>query len=72
LKINYIWGHANKKTLNTTALEYGIGKVQENQAGLKLNGAHQLLVYSDDVNPLGDNIDTMKKNTETLMLVRLV
>jgi hypothetical protein len=42
-------------------------KVEENQVGLKLNGTHQLLFYADDVNLLGDNIDTVKKNTETLI-----
>jgi hypothetical protein len=49
------------------ALEYDIRKVQENQAGLKLNGTHQHLAYSDDVNVLGDNIVTINKNTETLI-----
>jgi hypothetical protein len=28
---------------------------------VKLNGTYQLLAYADDVNLLGDNIDTVKK-----------
>jgi hypothetical protein len=32
-----------------------------------LNGTHQLLVYADDVNLLGDNIDTIKKNTDSVI-----
>jgi hypothetical protein len=35
--------------------------------GLKLNGTHQLLAYADDVNLLGDNIDTIKKNMDILI-----
>jgi hypothetical protein len=31
-----------------------------------LNGTHQLLAYADDVNLLGDNIDTINKSTQTL------
>jgi hypothetical protein len=32
-----------------------------------LNGTHQLLVSADDVNLLGDNIETINKSTETLV-----
>jgi hypothetical protein len=49
------------------ALEYAIRKVQEYQVELKLDGIHHLLVYADDVNLLGDNIDAIKKNMETLI-----
>jgi len=47
-------------------LESAITRAQVNQDGLKLNGAHQLLVYADDVNILGGSVHTIKKNAETL------
>jgi hypothetical protein len=48
------------------AVEYAIRKAQESQVGLKLNGTLLLLAYADDVNVLRTNIDTVKKNKETL------
>jgi hypothetical protein len=60
-------GDALSPLLFKLALEYAIRKVQENQVGLKLNGTHRLLAYADDVNLLGDNIDTIKKNAETVI-----
>jgi hypothetical protein len=34
---------------------------------LELNGAHHLLVYADNVKLLGSSINTIKRNTETLV-----
>jgi len=45
--------------LLNVALEYKIVRVQVNQDGLKLNGIHQILVYADDINILGEFVRTV-------------
>jgi hypothetical protein len=49
-------GDALSPLLLNFALECAIRKVQENQMGLKLNGTHQLLIYADKLDLLGDKI----------------
>jgi hypothetical protein len=56
-----IQGDALLPLLFNFVLKNTIRKVQGNLEGLKLNGTHQILVYSDDVYLFGGNINATKK-----------
>jgi len=61
-------GDALSPLLFNFALEYAIRRVQVNQDGLKLNGTHRLMVYTDGVYMLGGSVDTVKKHTQALVV----
>jgi hypothetical protein len=49
------------------SLEYSIRIVQENEVRLELNGTHQLSVSANNVNLLGDSVNAIQENIETLL-----
>jgi hypothetical protein len=61
-------GDALSPLFFSCTLEYTIRRVRVNQDGLKLNCAHQVLVYDDDDNILVRHIHTVK-NAEALVVV---
>jgi hypothetical protein len=54
--------------LSPLVVNFAIRRVKVSQDGLKLNGAHQLLVPADDVNILGGRVHAIEKKTEALVV----
>ncbi|KAJ4445386.1 hypothetical protein ANN_07191 [Periplaneta americana] len=54
------------KKLMSNMRNMPLGK-QDNAEGLELNGLHQLLVYADDLNMLGENPQMIRENAEILV-----
>jgi len=51
---------------STPLLNNAVGVIQVNQEGLKLNGTQQLPHYDEDDNLLGENMNTILKNMESI------
>jgi hypothetical protein len=60
-------GDALSPLLLNLSLEYVIRKVQENEDGMKLNEIYQLLIYANDINTFGEDINFIQKKTEALV-----
>jgi hypothetical protein len=43
------------------------GTSKKNHDGMELSGIHEFLVYTDGGNILGENINTIRKNTEAML-----
>jgi hypothetical protein len=54
-------GDALTPLLFNLDLDYAIKKVEVNQVGMKLNGIYLYLVHVDNVNILGESVQTIKK-----------
>jgi hypothetical protein len=66
---NYVKRRVDLSPLfSKSAFRYAILKVDVNQEGLKMIGTYQLLLYSDDVNLPGQDINIINKNTEGLLV----
>ncbi|KAJ4431821.1 hypothetical protein ANN_20426 [Periplaneta americana] len=62
------WLHARAQNDPVNYIsKIGARKVKDNREGLELNGLHQLLVYADDVNLLGENPQMIRENTTILL-----
>lgn len=61
-------GDALSPLFSTFALEYAIKRIQVNQEGLILNGAHQLIIYVDDAYILAGSTHAVKKNRDTFLV----
>ena len=55
-------GDALSPLLFNYSLEYIFRRVQANQKGVNLNGTHQFLICTDDVNILSRSTYSVKKN----------
>jgi hypothetical protein len=60
-------GASTSKATCGSRLEYAFKRVQENYVSSRLNGTDQFLVYADNVYLLGENINTVKEDTEALI-----